>query len=68
MLEHFGEGFGAGSRTRTHDQRFTKPLLYQLSYAGGDGLILHRPKTWLRSGTANRAISSRKHRYAVGTT
>jgi hypothetical protein len=26
--------FGAGSRNRTHDQRFTKPLLYQLSYAG----------------------------------
>jgi hypothetical protein len=25
---------GAGSRNRTHDQRFTKPLLYQLSYAG----------------------------------
>ena len=27
-------GIGAGSRNRTHDQRFTKPLLYQLSYAG----------------------------------
>jgi hypothetical protein len=26
--------YGAGSRNRTHDQRFTKPLLYQLSYAG----------------------------------
>ena len=26
--------FGAGSRSRTHDLRFTKPLLYQLSYAG----------------------------------
>ena len=25
---------GAGSRSRTHDLRFTKPLLYQLSYAG----------------------------------
>ena len=32
--EGFGLGFGAGSRNRTHDQRFTKPLLYQLSYAG----------------------------------
>jgi hypothetical protein len=29
---------GAGSRNRTHDQRFTKPLLYQLSYAGVAGL------------------------------
>ena len=29
-----GCGVGAGSRNRTHDQRFTKPLLYQLSYAG----------------------------------
>jgi hypothetical protein len=28
------EVVGAGSRNRTHDQRFTKPLLYQLSYAG----------------------------------
>jgi hypothetical protein len=28
-------GIGAGSRNRTHDQRFTKPLLYHLSYAGG---------------------------------
>ena len=25
----------ASGGTRTHDQRFTKPLLYQLSYAGG---------------------------------
>ena len=25
---------GAGGRTRTDDRRFTKPLLYQLSYAG----------------------------------
>ncbi len=29
-----GARTGAGSRNRTHDQRFTKPLLYQLSYAG----------------------------------
>lgn len=27
-------GVGAGGRSRTRDQRFTKPLLYQLSYAG----------------------------------
>ena len=25
---------GAASRIRTRDQRFTKPLLYQLSYGG----------------------------------
>ena len=25
---------GAGARNRTRDLRFTKPLLYQLSYAG----------------------------------
>ena len=25
------QGDGAGYRTRTHDLRFTKPLLYQLS-------------------------------------
>ncbi len=26
--------FGASRGDRTHDLRFTKPLLYQLSYAG----------------------------------
>ena len=26
-------GYGAGEGTRTHDLRFTKPLLYQLSYS-----------------------------------
>ncbi len=26
--------YGAGRGVRTHDLRFTKPLLYQLSYAG----------------------------------
>jgi hypothetical protein len=26
--------YGAGRGTRTPDLRFTKPLLYQLSYAG----------------------------------
>lgn len=30
---------GAGTRTRTADLRFTKPLLYRLSYAG-NGTIL----------------------------
>ena len=27
---------GAGERNRTSDLRFTKPLLYRLSYAGGN--------------------------------
>src|SRR5262245_26959960 len=35
-----GRDRGAGSRNRTHDQRFTKPLLYQLSYAGLFGILL----------------------------
>ena len=30
-LPHFKNGAGEG--TRTHDLRFTKPLLYQLSYS-----------------------------------
>ena len=28
---------GADDGTRTRNRRFTKPLLYQLSYVGGDG-------------------------------
>jgi hypothetical protein len=35
-----GRDRGAGSRNRTHDQRFTKPLLYQLSYAGLSEILL----------------------------
>ena len=31
------EMFGAGTKSRTRDLRFTKPLLYQLSYAGFGG-------------------------------
>ena len=31
---------GAGERNRTSDLRFTKPLLYQLSYAGAKRLPL----------------------------
>ena len=31
---------GAGERIRTPDQRFTKPLLYQLSYAGNGAILL----------------------------
>ena len=43
---------GAGNRIRTRDLRFTKPLLYQLSYAG----------QWLRSsgtGAKQRQNSTR---------
>ncbi len=29
-----GKRLGAGGRDRTDDLRFTKPLLYQLSYSG----------------------------------
>ncbi len=32
--------FGAGTKSRTRDLRFTKPLLYQLSYAGFGGRII----------------------------
>ena len=35
--ERVGARYGAGTRTRTADLRFTKPLLYQLSYAGTGG-------------------------------
>ena len=31
------ENIGAPGRTRTCDLRFRKPLLYPLSYGGGDG-------------------------------
>ena len=31
------ENTGAGDWNRTNDLRFTKPLLYQLSYAGAGG-------------------------------
>ena len=36
---------GATSRTRTDDLRFTKPLLYQLSYRGPGGSCLPFPLT-----------------------
>jgi hypothetical protein len=50
----------ASGGTRTHDQRFTKPLLYQLSYAGGGrngkpGSLLE--SAWLTSGTDRRCGS-----------
>ena len=32
----------AGTRIRTRDQRFTKPLLYQLSYAGVRAIVAPR--------------------------
>jgi hypothetical protein len=34
------EGIGADGQTRTADRRFTKPLLYQLSYVGADFLMI----------------------------
>jgi hypothetical protein len=34
---------GADDGTRTRNRRFTKPLLYQLSYVGGDELGYRRP-------------------------
>jgi hypothetical protein len=42
-----GEKCSANGETRTHDRRFTKPVLYQLSYIGvlyyqGKGIILTR--------------------------
>jgi hypothetical protein len=33
-IEKCGQNAGADSGTRTRDLRFTKPLLYQLSYVG----------------------------------
>src|SRR6187399_1091297 len=35
--EHRSSSVGADDGTRTRNRRFTKPLLYQLSYVGGDG-------------------------------
>ena len=59
----FMGSFGAGSRNRTHDQRFTKPLLYQLSYAGPAG-ILPAPGCWLENhpacGFAVSALRARR--------
>src|SRR4029453_18060571 len=36
-VEHRPSSVGADDGTRTRNRRFTKPLLYQLSYVGGDG-------------------------------
>src|SRR5215470_12421575 len=65
-----GRDRGAGSRNRTHDQRFTKPLLYQLSYAG-----LFRNSTRARAAASDNrrptiaeaaAVSLRKSLHARG--
>jgi hypothetical protein len=65
-----GRDRGAGSRNRTHDQRFTKPLLYQLSYAGLSEILLAqkppqatierkaRPSTRQTQRTKSRAIGA----------
>src|SRR4051794_4478639 len=39
LLSASGRLFGAGTRGRTRDLRFTKPLLYQLSYAGTEEIV-----------------------------
>ena len=38
-----GQVDGAGARNRTRDLRFTKPLLYQLSYTGLREIIARAP-------------------------
>jgi hypothetical protein len=48
---HFHRAADDGIRTR--DLRFTKPLLYQLSYVGTSGQTLHRGKA-----AARRALLS----------
>ena len=37
----FSNENGADGQTRTADRRFTKPLLYQLSYVGNKGRNAH---------------------------
>ncbi len=46
---------GAGDGTRTHDLRFTKPLLYQLSYSSSKFfqiIYLYAKETKEKSGVA----------------
>ena len=50
--------FGAGSRNRTHDQRFTKPLLYQLSYAGTKGILPRRVGTTAVRGDVGNYLTT----------
>lgn len=48
--------FGAGSRTRTHHPRLTKPLLYQMSYSS------------LEAGTGFEPVMLQAYETAVVTT
>ena len=49
--------FGADGQTRTADRRFTKPLLYRLSYVGADSLmILARPELERESSRDSRLL------------
>jgi hypothetical protein len=46
LFHHLGTSFtkkdGRGGRTRTHDRRFWRPLLYQLSYTPAPtGIIIY---------------------------
>ena len=54
----------AGSRNRTHDQRFTKPLLYQLSYAGAslDFTRANAAKANIRGVMSTSATHRRRRR------
>ena len=45
--------YGADTRIRTADLRFTKPLLCQLSYAGVGKAILRDPRTAAKRATLN---------------
>ena len=51
---------GAGSRSRTHDQRFTKPLLYQLSYAGASLDFTRAFAAKAKIGAATPSSAARK--------
>ena len=70
-LHSTGLEFGAGSRNRTHDQRFTKPLLYQLSYAGPAGILLaptSRPHAIRQAAATNGMIAAagERDRFPLG--
>src|SRR5919204_1974760 len=42
-IRHLFMSAGADDGTRTRNRRFTKPLLYQLSYVGAQGHTAERP-------------------------
>ncbi len=57
----FPRKFGADGQTRTADRRFTKPLLYQLSYVGADFLVILACSEPERDGPQNRWVFARRH-------